>query len=241
MAGKYHEALDFIDRVKQIDAVSALIAEFQQLIERYGFNAYCVGNATAPKLPVEDRVWCATWPHGWASVWEEKNFAAVDPVVYQLLATRIPFRWRDVRRIAPAKGAEVMDVAGEFRLRDGLGIALFARDGHTIGVTIAGEQFALDDRERSCLHLAAIYFQARLEQLRAKEPRPKRTEYGLTTRELDCLSWMMLGKTDWEIGEILCISEETVHRHVKSVLKKLRAMNRAQAVAIGIVNRLIHP
>lgn len=242
VGAKYIEALDFIDRIKDIQSIDALVVEFQALIQQYGFTSYCVGNATAPKLDVEDRVWCATWPKGWASVWVQKNFAAVDPVVYQLLASRLPFRWSDIRDTTGARGAEVLNVAGEFNMRDGIGIPVLAQNGSRIGVTIAGGQFDLSEREQSCLHLAAIYFQSRLEKLRAKAPPPERKARDiLTIRELDCLAWIAAGKTDWEIAQILSISELTVNSHVRNILRKLNAMHRAQAVAKAIVNGMIAP
>jgi len=239
---KYVEALDFIDHIREIESIELLVHEFQALILRYGFTSYCVGNATAPKLDIEDRVWCATWPKGWTSVWVQQNFAAVDPVVYQLLASRLPFRWQDIRDSNGPRGAEVMDVAGEFQLCDGIGIPIRAQNGSRIGVTIAGGSFALSEREQSCLHLAAIYFQARLEKLRSKQPMAKRgSRCDLTVRELDCLAWIAAGKTDWEIAQILSISELTVNSHVKNILRKLNAMHRAQAVATAIVNGMIAP
>lgn len=237
---KYIEALDFIDRIKDIGTIDGLVVEFQALILRYGFTSYCVGNATAPKSDVADRVWCATWPKGWASVWVQQNFAAVDPVVYQLLASKLPFRWSDIRDSNGPRGTEVMNVAGEFQLRDGMGIPVIALNGSRVGVTIAGGQFDLSDREKSCLHLAAIYFQARLEKLRAKGPVVKRKSGDeLTVRELDCLAWIAAGKTDWEIAQILSISELTVTSHVRNILRKLNAMHRAQAVAKAIVAGMI--
>jgi|GEM_PF-122588 len=242
VTAKLMQALDFIDRVKEIDSIDRLIGEFQALILRYGFTSYCVGNATAPKLAVEDRVWCATWPKGWTSVWVQQNFAAIDPVVYQLLASKLPFRWSDIYRHSEAPGSEVMNAASEFNLRDGLGIPLVARNGSKVGITIAGGECDLSEREQACLHLAAIYFQARLEKLRVTEPPPKRRAAGeLTIRELDCLAWIAAGKTDWEISQILSISEQTVNSHVRNILRKLNAMHRAQAVAKAIVNGMIAP
>lgn len=241
MAERLQAAFDFMERVGGIGTIEELVAEFQSLIQVYGFRAYCVGNATAPKLAIEDRVWAATWPQGWASVWQQKNFAAVDPVVYQLLASRIPFRWSDVRRRASADGAEVMDVAAcDFDLRDGVGIPI-VRHGHTIGITIAGENCDLSQRDRSSLHLAAIYFQAQLERLRGEAPAPFKEKCGLTQRERDCLAWAAAGKSDWAIGQILSISEQTVHSHFKNVFRKLNAMNRTHAVALGIMQAVISP
>jgi DNA-binding CsgD family transcriptional regulator len=44
----------------------------------------------------------------------------------------------------------------------------------------------------------------------------------LSERELQCLSWMVYGKTAWETGVILGISNRTVEKHLSSSLKKLQ-------------------
>lgn len=51
-----------------------------------------------------------------------------------------------------------------------------------------------------------------------------------TQRERDVLQWLALGKTNWEIGMILGISERTVKFHLNNVFQKLGVANRAQAV-----------
>lgn len=53
---------------------------------------------------------------------------------------------------------------------------------------------------------------------------------GLTRRESDILREMATGKTNSQIADRLYISEGTVKSHVKSVLRKLGAANRADAV-----------
>ena|ERR1700757_1269696 len=55
----------------------------------------------------------------------------------------------------------------------------------------------------------------------------------LSQRELQILRQMAIGKTNKEIGQILYISEYTVKNHVKSILKKLNAMGRTEAIAIA--------
>lgn len=61
----------------------------------------------------------------------------------------------------------------------------------------------------------------------------------LTTQEIICLNWCKEGKTNWEIGEILVISEKTVEFHLSNVMKKLGATNRLTAVVLGLKNGLI--
>jgi transcriptional regulator EpsA len=53
----------------------------------------------------------------------------------------------------------------------------------------------------------------------------------LSGRERQIMKWVALGKTNPEIGDILCISEFTVKNHMKSIFRKLDVTNRAQAVA----------
>ncbi len=53
----------------------------------------------------------------------------------------------------------------------------------------------------------------------------------LSDRELEVLKWVSMGKTYWEIGVALTISDKTVKNHVQSIMKKLEANNRQHAVS----------
>jgi two-component system, NarL family, response regulator LiaR len=53
----------------------------------------------------------------------------------------------------------------------------------------------------------------------------------LTTREAEVLRLLAQGATDREIGDRLIIAESTAKKHVQHILRKLRARNRAEAVA----------
>ena len=61
----------------------------------------------------------------------------------------------------------------------------------------------------------------------------------LSERELQVLQYMAKGRSNKEIGQILYISENTVKAHVKSILAKLDAMGRTEAIAIAIKRGLI--
>ncbi|MCK1384563.1 helix-turn-helix transcriptional regulator [Bradyrhizobium sp. 21] len=61
----------------------------------------------------------------------------------------------------------------------------------------------------------------------------------LTSQELECMRWCKEGKTNWEIGEILAISEKTVEFHLTNAMRKLGAANRISAVVQGIKEGLI--
>jgi len=54
---------------------------------------------------------------------------------------------------------------------------------------------------------------------------------GLTPRELDILMQVAQGRTDHEIADHLVVAEGTIKTHIRHILRKLPARNRAQAVA----------
>jgi DNA-binding NarL/FixJ family response regulator len=58
-----------------------------------------------------------------------------------------------------------------------------------------------------------------------------RTGTMLTRRELEVVELMAQGASNSDIATALVISEGTVKSHVKHILRKLRAANRAQAVS----------
>ncbi|WP_085034668.1 helix-turn-helix transcriptional regulator [Ensifer aridi] len=57
----------------------------------------------------------------------------------------------------------------------------------------------------------------------------------LSPREKECILWVARGKSSWDIGIILGISENTVNFHVKNVMRKLNVNTRTVA-AIKAVN-----
>jgi DNA-binding NarL/FixJ family response regulator len=61
----------------------------------------------------------------------------------------------------------------------------------------------------------------------------------LSERELQVLQYMASGRSNKEIGQVLYISENTVKAHVKSILAKLDAMGRTEAIAIATKRGLI--
>ncbi len=55
----------------------------------------------------------------------------------------------------------------------------------------------------------------------------------LSEREIEVLKWLAEGKTSWEIGVILNISERTVKFHVQNLMRRLGAANRHHLVALS--------
>jgi LuxR family quorum sensing-dependent transcriptional regulator len=71
--------------------------------------------------------------------------------------------------------------------------------------------------------------------------RPKAAMRGrsLSGIEAEVLRWAARGKTVWETGQILGISERNVRWHLEEAQRKLMTNNKTATVAAAIVNREI--
>jgi DNA-binding NarL/FixJ family response regulator len=56
----------------------------------------------------------------------------------------------------------------------------------------------------------------------------------LTAREMEVLTWIAQGKTNYEIGVILSACTGTICKHVERILRKLCVENRTAAAAIAL-------
>jgi DNA-binding NarL/FixJ family response regulator len=74
-----------------------------------------------------------------------------------------------------------------------------------------------------------------LQRIRADEPTPA----ALTERETEVLQLLAQGKPNKEIAAALVISERTVKFHISSILQKLGAGNRTEAVTIAAQRGLV--
>jgi DNA-binding CsgD family transcriptional regulator len=61
----------------------------------------------------------------------------------------------------------------------------------------------------------------------------------LTSREREVLTWVARGKTAWETAQILHITTRTINEHVRTIVRKLGAVNRTHAVAIALQNHIV--
>jgi LuxR family quorum-sensing system transcriptional regulator CciR len=65
----------------------------------------------------------------------------------------------------------------------------------------------------------------------------------LSEREKVCLLWTARGKSSWEIGRILSISENTVAFHIKNAMRKLgsnsRTLAAVKAIQLGLIEAAI--
>ena len=76
-------------------------------------------------------------------------------------------------------------------------------------------------------------------RLRRRQDAGPQSQYRLTEREREVLTWVGRGRTSSEIATILGLRERTVNFHCDQAMKRLNVTNRTQAVAKAVGEGLI--
>jgi DNA-binding CsgD family transcriptional regulator len=172
-------------------------------------------------------------PRAYSESFSDVGEARLDPVMQHVKTHSVPIIWDQGTYTNKALGHK-WEHQARFGYRTGICLALHMPDSRhfVLGVDRA-QPLSGDTREVSRavadLQLFAVYAQdtaLRLlipEIVEAERPR-------LSPRELETLRWTMEGKTAWEVGGILGISERTAVLHINNAMHKLEATNKHQAV-----------
>lgn len=226
--------LEVIATIRALDDPHAVQEHFARAASGYGIEFFACTQLPRPGEALSSLVLGGIWPSEWTLRYISRNYVMRDPVVVEVFRTLYPFTWSelDARPALTATGRRIIAEAAEFGLRQGFTVPLHDMDGQTAIVSMAGRACALDDpRAGAELHLLSIYTHARLRELHtAPAPLDRPSRARLTPREQECLYWVAEGKSDWEIGEILSLSEHTVHSYIESAKRKFDVTTRIQAV-----------
>ena len=156
-----------------------------------------------------------------------------DPVMQHCKRQSVPIIWDQATYVQQGAG-ELWEESARFGISNGICLALHMPEGrHFILGVERDRPVPMDATELTRvvadLQLFAVYAQdAALRILVPPSTDPSLPS--LTPRELEALRWTMEGKTAWEVGKVLGITERTAAMHVNNATHKLGCVNKHQAV-----------
>lgn len=203
---------------------------FSAVVRRFGVKYFSSVGIAVPGNDLRPRFRFGEVDYEWSDLYFGKAYYRIDPVIHMLFETPKPFAWREAaERFKSQEGDRLQDeVAEHTGARQGLVIPVHDWFGETSAVILSGPTFEPSPDVRPILHLASVYFSSVGRDLML-QPQPDGA-CPLTERQRECLRWVMDGKSDWEIGEILTISERTAHNHIEAAKRLLEVGTRTQAV-----------
>jgi DNA-binding CsgD family transcriptional regulator len=156
-----------------------------------------------------------------------------DPVMQHCKRQTVPIIWDQATYVDKGAG-DLWEQQAGYGYRTGIAMALHMPEGRHFLLGVDRDQALPDDREElqrivADLQLFAVHAQdAAIRLLLPATMQPERPN--LTPRETEALHWTMEGKTAWEVGAVLGITERTAVLHVNNAMHKLGCVNKHQAV-----------
>lgn len=229
-----HERYLSILEARTSDDLLEHMVHFTKLL---GFDTVSATVVIDRPVGESDFIAVSNTPSNYVEVFENSNFARRDPVMQHCKRRSVPIVW-DQQTYVNAGLADQWDLQASFGYRTGIAMALHLPQGHHFFLGVDRDQALPKDsseltRMVADLQLFAIHAQeAAAHAMLPTEPAPEPPS--LTPREIECLRWTMDGKTAWEVGNILGISERTAVLHVSNATRKLGCVNKLQAVLTAL-------
>jgi LuxR family quorum-sensing system transcriptional regulator CciR len=193
------------------------------------------------------------WSLDFREDWERNRLNLISPIANVCRYSIRPFVWRsrDVVTMTPLTSdtrGKHWHLTPERQIAGGITIPVHLPLGRVASMSWVAriEEQPFEDvlaAHSTSLRLAALLFLDVVSEHRADAPALAAGpgETSLSEREVECLSWVALGKTDAEIATIINRSVPTVRFHLENAMKKLNVHNRTQAAALAAQAGILGP
>jgi len=172
-------------------------------------------------------------PQEFLGVFNDPRAMQRDPVMQHCKRQSLPIIWDQGTYTSQGQG-ELWEEQARFGYQTGIAMALHLPEGKHFMLGVDRDRALPSDRHEltrvvADLQLFAVHaLDAAMRVLVPNEASPEAPS--LTPRELEALRWTMDGKTAWEVGSILGITERTAVLHLNNAMRKLGCVNKHQAV-----------
>ena len=219
--------------VLQAASRDELQREIVRFTERLGFQTVSAMVVIDHHLGEAEFITVDNTPQGYKDSFANLENGRRDPVMQHCKHRSMPIIWDQAVYAARGMGPKWEEQA-RFGIRNGVAMALHMPEGRHFFLGVARDQPVPDDslamtRLVADLQLFAVHAQDAAVRILTPALAAPGTP-SLTPRELETLRWTMEGKTAWEVGRLLGISERTAALHVNNATHKLGCVNKHQAV-----------
>jgi DNA-binding CsgD family transcriptional regulator len=236
LPGGYSSVLEAKDR----DEFRVEVVRFAQQL---GFDTVAAVTVVEHGVAGTEFISVDNTPQAYSHAFRDTVVMRRDPVMQHCRKQSVPIIWDQQTYTGQGLG-ELWEEQAQFGYSTGIAMALHLPEGRHFVLGVDRDKPLPSDatelqRVVADLQLFAVHAQETALRLLLPEPvRPEKP--ALTPRELEALHWTMEGKTAWEVGAILGISERTAVLHVNNAMHKLGCVSKHAAVLKALRLGLIH-
>jgi DNA-binding CsgD family transcriptional regulator len=217
--------------------------EVVRFAQRLGFKYVSAMTVVDHSLTRSDFHNVDNTPTAYSQSFNDVGQARRDPVMQHCKRDTVPIIWDQDTYVSRGHG-DLWEHQAHFGYHTGVALALHLPEGRHFFLGVDRDR-PLSRQPRTMtrivaeLQLFAVHAQDAAFRIFAP-PASSPDGPALTPRELEALRWTMDGKTAWEVGTIMNISERTAVLHLQNAMHKLSCINKHQAVLkairLGLLN-----
>lgn len=221
----------FIEDSKKAGDLKELALLFNRLVKKMGCTHFVCLSHVDPLNPPDDAVVLTNYPLEWAEHHGKMQYHRFDPIIHTCKTKITPFTWSNDtwRYMLNIEQSDMLNEAGEFGLGEGHTIPIHPPSGYSASLSVVFKSGAVDPEALNALHLIAFFLYEAALHMKTKMVHLYNPRKQLTLRQREILELIAQGKSNWDIGTVLSISESTVKDHVSSIFKTLKVSSRQQA------------
>ena len=207
--------------------------EVVHFIQELGFETVSAVTMIDHGLGRSELITVDNTPTDYVEPYSDVSSGRRDPVLQHCKRQTMPIIWNQDTYVDKGVG-DLWEQQARYGYRTGIAMALHLPEGKHFLLGVDRDQELPKDpielqRLVADLQLFAVHAQdAAMRLLVPPAHQPERPS--MTPRELEVLRWTMEGKTAWEVGAVLGISERTAVMHINNGMHKLGCVNKHQAV-----------
>jgi DNA-binding CsgD family transcriptional regulator len=207
--------------------------ELDRFTKSMAFETFSAITVVDHALGRSDFIVLDNCPNGFREAMDNPQLHQRDPVMQHCKRQSVPIVW-DQATYENNGASELWEAQAGFGYRTGICMALHLPEGrHFLLGMDRSDALPRDSGQltRMVADMQLFAVHALDTALRILLPPEQQLEKPhLTPRELEALRWTMDGKTAWEVGAILSITERTAVLHLSNAMRKLGCNNKHQAV-----------
>lgn len=231
-----------IEELQNADSENQIIKTLSKIAIKIGCSQFqYLPTPDSPNALSEQLLRTGNYDAAQKEIYQCETSAIIDPARHMAIKEGNPVFWR--RIFLSARGAKERELINKLRadgIKDGLSIPIHGPLGCIAILNLAAKSILeIDEALLEDLSIIALIGFQKLKKCLAKSLGKSRPLPVLTNREIECLEWVLEGKTNWEIGVLIGVSARTVQFHLGNCQIKLNAQNRIQAAVQALIHGLI--
>jgi LuxR family quorum-sensing system transcriptional regulator CciR len=210
----------FVRDVRDLETEDALAGALSDLSGDLGYRYFALTHHVDVRRS-SAAIRIHNYPDGWAEWFDDQALGTIDPVHRATNVTSVGFSWSELPDLIALtdKDRRVLELARKEGIGDGFTVPAHVpgeAHGSCSFACAAGESFS--EQQQPLLQLAGAFaFEA---ARRMRRGRLCKAPVRLTERQRECVMWAARGKSDWEIAQVLGVSEATVGEHLRNAYQR---------------------